>query len=115
LVKANAEREYRAYRSRLAKKYKARMAKFRSRGCGGGSRGGRHTSSESALDYNKLPAKDQKRIRDQVLVAQAAQNTELVFMLMAKLSHATVLASIDAPPRRTLPIEIHSDFPHIII
>ncbi len=34
---------------------------------------------------------------------------------MAKLSHAIVLASIDAPPCHTLPIEIHSDFPHIII
>ncbi len=114
-VKANAEREYRAYRNRLAKKYKARMAKFCGQGCGRGGRGSGRTSSKSALDYNKLPAEDQKRIRNQVLAAQAAQNTELVFMLMAKLSHATVLASIDAPPCRTLPIEIHSDFPHIII
>jgi hypothetical protein len=36
-------------------------------------------------------------------------------MLTAKLSHATVLATINAPPHSTLPIEIHSNFPHIII
>jgi hypothetical protein len=114
-VKANAECKYRAYLNRLAKKYKARMAKFHGQGHGGGGRGGRHTPSKLGLDYNKLSAKDQKRIQDQVLPAQAAQNTELVFILTAKLSHATVLASIDAPPHRTLPIKIHSDFPHTIV
>jgi hypothetical protein len=58
LVKANAKREYRAYRDRLAKKYKARMAKFRARGRGGGGRGGGRPSSKSALDYHKLSAED---------------------------------------------------------
>jgi hypothetical protein len=114
LVKANAECKYRAYQDHLAKKYKARMAKFRARGRGGGGRGGGRPSSKSTLDYHKLSAKDQKKICDQVLAAQAAQNTELVSMLTAKLGNLTVLASIDAPPRRTLPIEIHSNFPHII-
>jgi hypothetical protein len=114
-VKVNAERKYRAYQDCLAEKYKARMAKFHARGCGGGGRGGGHPSSESALDYHKLSAEDQKKIRDQVLAAQAAQNTELVFMLTAKLGNVTVLASIDAPPCRTLPIKIHSNFPHIIL
>ncbi len=114
-VKANAERKYRAYQDRLAKKYKARMAKFRACGRGGGGCGGGRPSSKFALDYHKLSAKDQKKIRDQVLAAQAAQNTELVFMLTSKLGNVTVLASINAPPRRTLPIEIHSNFPHIIL
>jgi hypothetical protein len=115
LVKANAERKYRAYQDCLAKKYKARMAKFRARGRGGGGRSGGRPSSESILNYHKLSAEDQKKIRDQVLTVQAALNTELVFMLTAKLGNVTVLASIDAPPRRTLPIKIHSDFPHIIL
>jgi hypothetical protein len=114
-VKANAERKYRAYRDCLAKKYKARMATFRALGRGGGGCGGGRPSSKSELDYHKLSAEDQKKIRDQVLAAQAAQNTELVFMLTTKLGNVTVLASINAPPRRTLPIEIHSDFPHIIL
>jgi hypothetical protein len=91
------------------------MAKFRSRGRGGGGRGGGRSSSESAMDYNKLSAENQKKIRDQVLAAQATQNQEFVFMLTAKLGNVAVLASIDAPPRCTLPIEIHSNFPHIIL
>jgi hypothetical protein len=65
------------------------------------------------LDYHKLSVEDQKKIRDQVLAAQA--NTELVFMLTAQLGPVSVLASVDAPFCRTLPIEIHSDFPHIIL
>ncbi len=113
MVKSNAEHEYRAYQDCLAKKYKARMAKFRAGGRGGGGRGGGRPSSKSALDYHKLSAEDQKKIRNQVLAAQAAQNKELVFMLTAKLGNVTILASINAPPRRTLPIEIHSNFPHI--
>jgi hypothetical protein len=115
LVKANAERKYRAYQDCLAKKYKARMAKFRARGCGGGGRSGGCPSSKSALDYHKLSTKDQKKIRDQVLAVQAAQTTKHVFMLTAKLGNVTVLTSINAPPRRTLPIGIHSNFPHIIL
>jgi hypothetical protein len=115
LVKANAEHKYRAYQDHLAEKYKARMAKFCARGRGGGGHGGGRPSSEFALDYHKLSAEDQKKIRNQVLAAQAAQNTELVFMLTAKLGNVTVLTSIDAPPHRTLPIEIHSNFPHIIL
>jgi hypothetical protein len=91
------------------------MAKFRACGRGGGGRGGRRPSSKSTLDYHKLSAKDQKKIHNQVLAVQAAQNTELVFMLTAKLGNVTVLASIDAPPRCTLPIKIHSNFPHIIL
>jgi hypothetical protein len=91
------------------------MAKFRARGRSGGGRGGGRSSSKSALDYNKLSAEDQKKIRDQVLAAQATQNVEFVFMLTAQLGNVAVLASVDAPPRRTLPIEIHCDFPHIIL
>jgi hypothetical protein len=36
-------------------------------------------------------------------------------MLTAQLGPVSVLASVDAPFHRTLPIEIHSDFPHIIL
>ena len=101
-VKANAEREYRAYCEHLANKYKARMAKFRARVCSGSGCSGGCTSSESALDYHKLSVEDQK-----VLVAQAKQNTKLVFMLTAQLGTVSIVASIDAPPCHTLPTEIH--------
>jgi hypothetical protein len=59
-VKANAEREYKAFRQRLEDKYKTRMAKYC--GCGGGGRGGGGRgggggggSGGLAVDYQNCP------------------------------------------------------------
>jgi hypothetical protein len=119
-VKANAGREYAAFRKRLKEKYKAWMSKYRGRGgggrggdgCGGG---GGQGSGGLAVDYLKLSANDQKKIREQVLAAQASIDSPLVFMLTAKSVQGQVLATTKVPPCRILPIEIHSDFPHIVI
>ena len=73
----------------------------------------RWSRSNSELDYHKLSAEDQKKIREQVLASQA--NNKLVFMFTAQHGPVVILASVEAPSRRTLPIEIHSDFPHIIL
>jgi hypothetical protein len=77
---------------------------------------------QGSVDYLKLSAKDQRKIRKQVLTAQASTKvSELVFMLTApsaksaESSHAQVLATTDAPARQILPIEIHTAFPHIIM
>jgi hypothetical protein len=91
------------------------MVKFHLRGGhDGGGCGSGHTSSDMVLDYHKLLAEDQKKIREQVLASQA--NTKLVFMITAHQNGPIpVLASFDAPSHRTLPIEIHSNFLHIIL
>jgi hypothetical protein len=69
-----------------------------------------------------MSADDQRKIRKQVLAAQASSTvSELVFMLtvpstkFAESSHAQVLATTDAPAHRVLPIQIHAAFPHIIM
>jgi hypothetical protein len=68
-----------------------------------------------AVDYLKLSADDQKKIREQVLAAKALIDSPLIFMLTAKSVQGQVLATTKAPPCHILPIEIHSDFPHIVI
>jgi hypothetical protein len=119
--KETAERKYKAFRQRLEDKYKARMVCFR--GCRGGGHGrGRGRRSGGSVDYLKLSAEDQRKIREQVLATQASSKvSELVFMLTvpsaksAESSQAQVLATTDAPACRILPIEIHTAFPHIIM
>jgi hypothetical protein len=120
-VKATTERKYKAFYQRLEEKYKAQMSRFQ--GCGGGGRGrsgGR--GSGRPVDYLKMLANNQRKIREQVLAAQASSTVSgLVFMLtgpsakLAESLHAQVLATTNAPACRVLPIKIHAAFPHIIM
>ncbi len=85
------------------------MARFRGR-CSGGGRG-----AGSPVNYLKMSAEDQRRIREQVLTAKASTNNPLVFMLTVRSVRAQVLAATNAPARRILPIKIHTAFPHILM
>jgi hypothetical protein len=108
-VKEAAKWEYKAFCKRLDDRYKARMARLRGC-CSGGGRG-----AGSHVDYLKMSAEDQRRIRDQVLAAQASTNNPLVLMLTIQSIRTQVLAATDAHARRILPIKIHTAFPHIVM
>jgi hypothetical protein len=81
------------------------------RGCcsGGGRRAG------SPVNYLKMSAEDQRRIRKQVLAAKASTDNPLVFMLTVQSIRAQVLAATNAPACRILPIQIHMAFLHIVM
>jgi hypothetical protein len=97
------------------------MARFRGRRGGGHGRGGGRGSGGS-VDYLKLSTKDQRKICEQVLAAQASSKvSELVFMLTvpsaksAESLHAQALATTNAPACQILPIKINMAFPHIMM
>ena len=113
-VIANAEKGYAAYKTQ-------RAAKFRSRS---DERNGGQKKPRQAqpLDFSRLSADNQNRMRKAILATNAAARpaapaqSPVVYMLTVPAWEAPqVLATNGVPHRRTLPVPISPAFPHIIL
>jgi hypothetical protein len=114
-VKANADREYAAYKTRRAERFRGRSD----------DRIGlkKKTKRTQPLDFSRLSADNQTRMREAVLASNAAAppaapaQSPVVYMLTVPAweSPQVLAAAGNVPHRRTLLVPISPAFPHIVL
>jgi hypothetical protein len=114
-VRANADKEYAAYKKRCAERFRGRSDNR--------SDGKKKPRRSHPLDFTWLLAKNQTHMREGVLASNAAArpiapaNSPVVYYMLTVPAWEApqVFAATSVPHHRTLPVPISLAFPHIIL